>query len=220
MVSLYIRSRLKKVCSQFGETLRRPSIEASPYRARASRHPGCAASVASRHSLMAHPPLLCEEGNITRDTSLLKAGVNRLNEHRCGPRPGVRAKARVVVGGDSRGQDLLESRTFTDNSLDSIADDDHHVSIFSHLPFIREASMARDDHRPAFLAPRDGLIEDVIQRGNLPTETAAGPHINKWITCRIEDVTRDDHIQAAEVTMLLPSVVALGWQKISTASPL
>jgi len=51
MVSLYIRSRLKKVCSQFGETLRRPSIEASPYRARASRHPGCAASVASRHSL-------------------------------------------------------------------------------------------------------------------------------------------------------------------------
>src|SRR5881409_2177899 len=96
-------------------------------------------------------PLLCEEGNITRDTSLLKAGVNRLNEHRCGPRPGVRAKARVVVGGDSRGQDLLESRTFADQSLDSIADDDHHVSIFCHLPFITEASVARDDHRSAFL---------------------------------------------------------------------
>src|SRR5438876_9680182 len=38
-------------------------IEASPYRARASRHPVCAASVASRLFFMAHPLLLCEEGN-------------------------------------------------------------------------------------------------------------------------------------------------------------
>ena len=38
----------------FGETLRR------------SDHPDCAASVASRHSFEAQPPLLCEEGNITQ----------------------------------------------------------------------------------------------------------------------------------------------------------
>ena len=85
--------------------------------------------------------------------SLLKTGVNRLNEHRCGPGSGVRAKARVVVGGDFRRQDLLESRTFAHHGLNPVADDDHHVSIFGHLPFILEASMARDDHRPAFLAP-------------------------------------------------------------------
>src|SRR5947199_3478572 len=109
MASLYIRSRLKKVCSQFGETLRRPSIEASPYRARASRHPGCAATVASRHSLIAHPPLLCQEGNLTRYTSLLMDGVNRLNEHRCGLRPGVISKARVVVGDYSHRHDLMLS---------------------------------------------------------------------------------------------------------------
>src|SRR5436190_10716518 len=34
------------------------------HRARASRHPVCAASVAPRHLLMAQPPLLCEEGNV------------------------------------------------------------------------------------------------------------------------------------------------------------
>jgi len=45
----------KRRGGQFGETLRR------------SDHPDCAASVASRHFLMAQPPLLCEEGNITRD---------------------------------------------------------------------------------------------------------------------------------------------------------
>src|SRR5207247_7891340 len=43
----------------------RSSIEASPYRARASCHPVCAASVASRYFFMAQPPLLCEEGNVT-----------------------------------------------------------------------------------------------------------------------------------------------------------
>src|SRR5206468_426429 len=41
----------------------RSSIEASPYRARASCHPVCAVSVASRYFFMAQPPLLCEEGN-------------------------------------------------------------------------------------------------------------------------------------------------------------
>src|SRR6266571_3302661 len=46
---------------QFGETLRR------------SDHPVCAASVASRHFLMAQPPLLCEEGNITRPVYRLTA---------------------------------------------------------------------------------------------------------------------------------------------------
>ena len=35
----------------------RSFIDASPYRARASRHPVCAASVAPRHLLMAQPPL-------------------------------------------------------------------------------------------------------------------------------------------------------------------
>src|SRR5947199_139539 len=39
----------------------RSSIEASPYRARASCHPVCAVSVASRYFFMAQPPLLCEE---------------------------------------------------------------------------------------------------------------------------------------------------------------
>ena len=37
------------------------------------------------------------------------------------------------------------------------------------------------------------------QRGNLSTDTAACPHIDKWIICRIEDVTCDDYIRAAEV---------------------
>src|SRR5437667_10874290 len=73
----------------------------------------------------------------------LETGVNRLNEHRCGPGSGVRAKARVVVGGDFRRQDLLESRTFADHGLDPIADDGHHVSLFDHLPFIRKAYLPR-----------------------------------------------------------------------------
>ena len=45
------RGGAKRRGGQFGETLRR------------SDHPGCAASVASRHSFEAQPPLLCEEGN-------------------------------------------------------------------------------------------------------------------------------------------------------------
>ena len=40
-----------------------------------------------------------------------------------------------------------------DHGLNSIADDEHHVSIFRDLPFIAQASVPRDDHRPAFLAP-------------------------------------------------------------------
>ena len=42
--------RRRRRGGQFGQTFRRTSIEASPYRARAPRHPG-----ASRHP--------CEEGN-------------------------------------------------------------------------------------------------------------------------------------------------------------
>src|SRR5437762_7498351 len=47
----------------------RSFIDASPYRARASRHPACAASVAPRHLLMAQPPLLCEGNNILESPS-------------------------------------------------------------------------------------------------------------------------------------------------------
>ena len=44
--------RRRRRGGQFGQTFRRTSIEASPYRARAPRHPGAVA-----------PPVLCEEGN-------------------------------------------------------------------------------------------------------------------------------------------------------------
>jgi hypothetical protein len=44
------------------ETFRRTSLEAAPYRACASRHPGCAISVASLLFISAQPPLLFKEG--------------------------------------------------------------------------------------------------------------------------------------------------------------
>src|SRR5439155_19754931 len=47
-----------------GGVARSAGVVSSAERLRRSDHPVCAASVASRHSLMAQPPLLCEEGNI------------------------------------------------------------------------------------------------------------------------------------------------------------
>src|SRR5207249_10595796 len=80
-----------------------------------------------------------------------------------------------------------------------IADDDHHVSIFRDLPFIAQTSMAWDDHRSAFLTPRDGFIENVVERCNLASDAAAGLYINEWITCGIKDIACDDDIRTAEV---------------------
>jgi len=51
---------------QFGETLRQSDHYYGFALSRSRFAPGCAASVASWLLLIAQPPLLCEEGNITQ----------------------------------------------------------------------------------------------------------------------------------------------------------
>src|SRR5262249_56625241 len=96
--------------------------------------------------------------------------------------------------GYSCGEHLLKRGPFVDHDLDAIADDHHHVSIFGNLPLIAQTSVAGNDQGPAFLAKRNGFVQDVIQSGNLATHAAAILHINKWITARVQNASGHDDI--------------------------
>src|SRR5687768_114427 len=112
-------------------------------------------------------PVMRTSSELSRGGLYAERIVDRLDEHGRGPRTGVGAVARVVVGGHPGGLDLRERNAPVLHRLDAVAHDHRHVAVFHHLVLVAEVTVTRHDVGAAFaLMSEHREVQDVVQRAN------------------------------------------------------
>src|SRR5215831_16801662 len=95
---------------------------------------------------------------------LLEGLVDSLDEHRCSPGTSIRAVSPIEIHRGPGRFHLLESHTFVNGVLNTVANHREHIPVRSHIGGIRQPAVTGNNPRaslPAVL--RDGEVQNVIQ---------------------------------------------------------
>src|SRR5258705_2831428 len=131
-----------------------------------------------------------------------EARVDRFDEHLRGPGTGISAEAPAIWLRRIRGLHLVEPHSPLLHVIHDIAHDGDHVAVFDEIWPIAKTTVSRDYVSPVFEPwKRKGWnrkIDQLIQRVDLPLDGSASCQVDDGKPRRVEHVTRDDDVVAAE----------------------
>src|SRR6267142_1590979 len=131
-----------------------------------------------------------------------EAPVDRFDEHLRGPRTGIGAEAPAIWLRWIRGLHLVEPHAPLLHVIHDVAHDGDHVAVFDEIWSIAKTTVPRDYVSSVF-EPRkrkgwNRKLDQLIQRVDLPLDGSASCQVDDGKPRRVEHVTRDDDVVAAE----------------------